>query len=180
MDRPSSCGRQKNVSGVPVAMTNPVKPHLFGRRSGFGQSMDDRYSISGAEEKNSEARTNHLNDEITHLHCSAFALLPAANADMVLTTLLHFSRDGTNISGYAPRGAMIQATDGNLYGTTEGYFTYFSTQIYGSVFRLSMGGHFQSITLFTESSSGTCPQGPSRPACSKKIRWQPVWNDIRW
>jgi uncharacterized repeat protein (TIGR03803 family) len=59
---------------------------------------------------------------------SVFQLTP----DGTLTTLHSFEKtDGMN-----PAAALVQGTDGNLYGTTNGYV---GQRLYGTVFQLSMG-----------------------------------------
>jgi uncharacterized repeat protein (TIGR03803 family) len=50
-----------------------------------------------------------------------------------LTTLYNFDKTG----GSAPFGALLQATDGDLYGTTETGGAY--GRLLGTVFRLSVG-----------------------------------------
>ena len=62
-----------------------------------------------------------------------FKITPAGT----LTTLHSF--DGTD--GAAPYGALIQATDGNFYGTTEGGNSGGHYDVYGTVFSLTAGPH---------------------------------------
>ncbi len=61
-----------------------------------------------------------------------------------LTTLYSFCSLSACSDGYDPLGALIQATDGNLYGTTES----------GSVFRITLSGAFTTL-------GGTGGQFPS-------------------
>jgi uncharacterized repeat protein (TIGR03803 family) len=59
----------------------------------------------------------------------------------VVTTLHSFIR--TNDMGNTPFAGVIQASDGNLYGTT-----YFGGDGGGSVYRLTLGGTFTTLKLF--------------------------------
>jgi uncharacterized repeat protein (TIGR03803 family) len=71
---------------------------------------------------------------------SVFRISPSG----ALTTLYSFCSKSGCADGYDPLGALIQATDGNLYGTTES----------GSVFRISLSGSFTTL-------GGTGGQFPS-------------------
>jgi len=73
------------------------------------------------------------------------------HADVNFTTLVAF--DGTN--GAHPQGGLIQAADGNLYGTTDSGGT---NGGHGTVFRLSHSGAFTTLASF----SGTNGYGPGR------------------
>ena len=68
-----------------------------------------------------------------------------------LTPLYSFTGgdDGAN-----PRGGLVQASDGNLYGTTAGGGTNFD----GTVFRITIKGAFASIYSFTGGRDGTFPE----------------------
>lgn len=68
-----------------------------------------------------------------------------------VTILYSFASDDPN--GTSPLGALIQASDGNLYGTcyTGG------TDAGGTVFRISTSGHLTKIYDFTTASVGTHP-----------------------
>jgi uncharacterized repeat protein (TIGR03803 family) len=66
-----------------------------------------------------------------HSNGSVFRITPAGE----LTTLYSFCSLSACADGYDPLGALIQATDGNLYGTTEN----------GSVFRITLSGSFTKL-----------------------------------
>jgi len=69
-----------------------------------------------------------------------------------VTILYSFLSDDPN--GTAPLGALIQASDGNLYGTCdEG-----GTSNAGTVFRISTSGHLSKIYDFATGSVGSHPQ----------------------
>jgi hypothetical protein len=61
-----------------------------------------------------------------------------------LTTLYSF-QNGTDGSG--PSGALIQATDGNFYGTTNGQYGQSGN---GTIFQYPMGGRQRRCTLSPE------------------------------
>ena len=69
----------------------------------------------------------------------------------ILTPLYSFTggHDGGN-----PRGALVQATDGNLYGTTENGGTNFD----GTVFRISTNGALKPLYSFTDGHDGAFPE----------------------
>jgi uncharacterized repeat protein (TIGR03803 family) len=69
-----------------------------------------------------------------------------------LTNLWSFSgcSDGGN-----PEGALLQANDGNLYGTTSG--TGSGASSLGNVFQLSLSGNFTNIWVFTGGVNGEVP-----------------------
>ena len=60
----------------------------------------------------------------------------------VLTTLVNFS--GTNDNGYYPHGGLIQASDGNFYGTTWGG----NAADDGTVFRMTPEGTLATLVRF--------------------------------
>jgi uncharacterized repeat protein (TIGR03803 family) len=70
------------------------------------------------------------------------------------STLLNFDgTDGPNY-GSAPYGPLIQATDGNLYGTTSGGGTPYN---FGTLFRLTTAGKLTMLHDFTGGSGGCGP-----------------------
>ena len=79
-------------------------------------------------------------------------VLPAfgAHAGVVLTTLYSFT--GTNDGEY-PGAALVQASDGSLYGTTRGGGTYGG----GTVFRISTNGTLTTLYSFTSGDDGGIP-----------------------
>jgi uncharacterized repeat protein (TIGR03803 family) len=69
----------------------------------------------------------------------------------VLTTLYNFCSQPKCADGVAPYAALIQATDGNLYGTTEGG----GANNAGTVFKITLDGAL--TTLYSFCSEGTYP-----------------------
>ncbi len=83
---------------------------------------------------------------------SLLAAAPAARAQAAatLTTLHSFSGS----DGNDPQAALLQGSDGNLYGTTlRG-----GTGTYGTVFRISTAGAFTSLYSFTDDTDGASPR----------------------
>ena len=76
---------------------------------------------------------------------SVFKMSPAG----AVTRLYSFG--GTN-DGANPYGALVQGSDGNLYGTTSG-----GTNNAGTVFKISTNGAFTSLYSFTGGSDGYYP-----------------------
>jgi|GEM_PF-977232 len=63
------------------------------------------------------------------------------NPSGVLTTLIEFTGRGGKNRGTGPTGALLQATDGYLYGTTG----FGGTANYGTVFRLNLNGQLSTL-----------------------------------
>jgi uncharacterized repeat protein (TIGR03803 family) len=76
-----------------------------------------------------------------------------------ITTM--FSFDGTN--GGNPLAALIQASDGNFYGTTAGVSNG------GTAFRISAGGEFTVLHTFTGRSDGANPVGGLTQATDENL-----------
>jgi uncharacterized repeat protein (TIGR03803 family) len=76
------------------------------------------------------------------------------NRNGALTTIYSFCSQIGCPDGAHPLGALIQATDGNLYGTTSG-LTFRNT---GTVFKITLSGSL--TTLITFSTTGTGGQTP--------------------
>jgi uncharacterized repeat protein (TIGR03803 family) len=74
--------------------------------------------------------------------------------DGTLTTLHSFV--GPPMDGSYPGGALVQATDGNLYGTTSGGGT--ADYNYGSVFSITLGGTLTTLFSF-DVDNGANPPG---------------------
>jgi uncharacterized repeat protein (TIGR03803 family) len=80
-------------------------------------------------------------------------MMPAAvgSPPQALTTLHSF--DGAD--GYGPEAALIQGTDGNLYGTTVNGGAYGN----GTVFKISTGGTLATLYNFCSQGGGSCTDG---------------------
>ncbi len=81
-----------------------------------------------------------------------------------LTTLYNFCGQTNCADGYYPRGSLIQATDGNLYGVTiyGGANTKSGSPNYGTVFEITTAGVFTSLYSFcalTNCADGYSPAG---------------------
>jgi len=61
-----------------------------------------------------------------------------------LTTLHTFCSQPNCTDGYEPFGGLVQATDGNFYGTTEGS----GVNVYGTVFRITPSGALTTLHTF--------------------------------
>jgi uncharacterized repeat protein (TIGR03803 family) len=75
-----------------------------------------------------------------------------------LTTLYNFCEQTNCIDGNGPRGSLVQATDGNLYGIT----VYGGAKNYGTVFKITTAGVFTSLYSFcalTACADGDIPAG---------------------
>jgi uncharacterized repeat protein (TIGR03803 family) len=82
----------------------------------------------------------------TSTYGTVFKITPAGTV-----TVLHSFAGGTG-DGYSPYAALIQATDGNLYGTTYGGGT--GTSYYGTVYRITLDGTFTLLRAFNYTSGG--------------------------
>jgi len=68
----------------------------------------------------------------------------------MLTTLYSFTGHS---DGSQPNGGLIQATDGNLYGTATGI----SSDSFGTVFKVTLGGTLTTLYSFTSGNGGDYP-----------------------
>jgi len=73
---------------------------------------------------------------------TVFRMTPAGQ----LTTLVEFTGNGTNNKGSEPVARLVQATDGNFYGTT----IYGGTNDLGTVFRMTPAGVLTTLVNFTD------------------------------
>ena len=80
---------------------------------------------------------------------AAWLLLARAEAGVSLTTLVSFNQ--TN--GAFPSASVIQAKDGNFYGTTASY----GSGSYGTIFKMSLSGTFTNLVSFN-STNGAGPR----------------------
>jgi uncharacterized repeat protein (TIGR03803 family) len=90
---------------------------------------------------------------------SLFRITPAG----VFNSLYSFTalpKDGQNPGGAYPGGSLVQASDGNLYGTASAG----GTNASGTLFKISLGGSFQLVYAFSalgtngENSEGSDPE----------------------
>ncbi len=70
-----------------------------------------------------------------------------------LTTLYSFCAETACVDGFLPEGALVQATDGNFYGTTEGG----GTTGNGTIFKIESSGML--TTLYSFCSQNNCTDG---------------------
>lgn len=83
-----------------------------------------------------------------------FKMTPAGE----LTTLVHFTGTTGAFIGTEPTGGVIQGLDGNFYGTTKTG----GSSNYGTVFKITLAGEFNSLVSFTDLSGpnlGSFPNG---------------------
>ena len=78
-----------------------------------------------------------------------FKMTPAG----ALTTLYTFDPNTEATTGGVPEAGLIQASDGNFYGTT------FGVAYYGSVFKITPGGTFTTLHVFNNT-DGAAPMAP--------------------
>ena len=89
---------------------------------------------------------------------TVFAITPSGQFSVVYT----FSAGPTssNSDGGLPTAGLMQARDGNLYGTTSAY----GAQGYGTVFRLTLQGVFTTLYSFNDNRQGANPFDSTNPA----------------
>jgi uncharacterized repeat protein (TIGR03803 family) len=68
-----------------------------------------------------------------------------------LTTIYSFCAQSGCSDGAQPKGALIQASDGNLYGTTSG-LAFANT---GTVFKITLSGTLTTLALFSKTGTGS-------------------------
>lgn len=93
---------------------------------------------------------------------AVLTVLPAATPGSSSTTLYQFP---TASSGVFPYGNLIQATDGNLYGTTESG----GTDIAGVIFKSTLAGSVTTLYSFTDYPGGANPYGGLLQATNGKF-----------
>lgn len=73
-----------------------------------------------------------------------------------LTTLYNFCSSPSCTDGYDPQGTLLQATDGNFYGTTVGGG---ASGNYGTVFEITPAGALTTLHSFDSTDGSTPPSG---------------------
>ncbi len=81
---------------------------------------------------------------------ATLTVVPAAAPSAALTELRFFSGSG---DGAFPYAGLIQAKDGNLYGTTDGG----GSSFYGTIFRMTLSGGLTPLYSFMDGTSGANP-----------------------
>jgi uncharacterized repeat protein (TIGR03803 family) len=89
----------------------------------------------------------------TAFNGTIFKMTPAG----VLTTLVNFTGNTGAVPGSSPSGVLVQAADGNFYGTTGSG----GTTGFGTVFKVTPGGTFTSLANFTGTTGAFPGQTPS-------------------
>src|ERR1019366_7657107 len=74
-----------------------------------------------------------------------------------LTTLHNFCSQSGCADGEQPVAGLLQASDGNFYGTTEGG----GAHIFGTLFAITPGGDFSSLYSFCSLGGTSCADGAS-------------------
>jgi uncharacterized repeat protein (TIGR03803 family) len=118
--------------------------HLFSGISGTGDGANPAAGLTLASDGNFYGTTQFGG---TSGNGTVFKM----NLAGAVTILYSFAAD--DINGTSPQGALIQASDGNLYGTCyEG-----GTNNAGTVFRISTSGHLTKVYDFMTGSVGSHP-----------------------
>ena len=86
---------------------------------------------------------------------SVFRMTPAG----MLTTLYSFCSQAQCADGMAPLGGLIQASDGNLYGTTSAGGYVAPDPAGGTVFRITTAGTLTTLQTFYGNDEGVFPYG---------------------
>src|SRR6267378_2505665 len=95
------------------------------------------------------------NARVTSTAVLMFWLTGAGASGSVLFTNLYSFTGGAD--GAFPWAALIQASDGNLYGTTEYGGARSSISGYGTIFQMTLGGVFNSFYSFENNGDGDHP-----------------------
>ena len=85
-------------------------------------------------------------------HGTIFKLSPAG----VLTTLVEFTNDGPSDRGAAPEGALVEGSDGNLYGTTS----LGGAENRGTIFKMTPNGFLTTLVEFSRGENGPDAANP--------------------
>jgi uncharacterized repeat protein (TIGR03803 family) len=85
---------------------------------------------------------------------TSFGTLFRITTNGTFTKLWDFDGTNSSVNGVAPWGAMIQASDGNLYGTTTAGGGAANS---GTTYRLTLGGVISQVTAFDYSTTGSVP-----------------------
>jgi len=92
-----------------------------------------------------------------HIGCGTIFKITPAGA---LTTLYSFCRESKCGDGSVPAAGLVQATNGDLYGTTSQGAGGCGAHIgCGTIFKITLGGAFTILHRFTCPESGPCPDG---------------------
>ena len=97
---------------------------------------------------------------------AGFAMVAASRAQTFTNLVTFNGTDGAN-----PRAALIEGSDGSLYGTTSGSRDRGHPFADGNVFKLTLSGTLSTVrSLGSDQSLGSLVQTPDGS----------LWNDIRW
>jgi uncharacterized repeat protein (TIGR03803 family) len=118
----------------------------------FGQYPDGNYPYGGLI----QATDGHFYGTTFNGGVSRVGTVFKMTPQGKLTTLYSFCSQSSCTDGAAPYAALIQATDGNFYGTTAGRGTYGD---YGTLFRITPGGTL--TTLYSFCAQASCADGVS-------------------
>jgi uncharacterized repeat protein (TIGR03803 family) len=105
-----------------------------------------------------EGGNNGVNCGLTGYGCgTVFRITPGGS----LTTLHTFCTQSSCMDGAIPQGQMIQAKDGDLYGTADvGGVLQFGGNGQGTVFKISLGGKLKTVYAFCPTDNCTDGIGP--------------------
>jgi uncharacterized repeat protein (TIGR03803 family) len=119
----------------------------------FSGSTTSTLTLSGVTITNSGSYSVIVSNSLASVSSATAMLtvLPATSPSAAMTTLHKFTglQDGA-----FPYGGLVQANDGNLYGTAQGGGTSFA----GSIFKMSLSGNLSTVYSFVNS-----PNAPAVP-----------------
>ena len=114
----------------------------------------------------------------TSTNCPGCGTIFRVSPSGVITTIYNFA--GTPNDGSLPEAAIVQGSDGNLYGTTEGG----GTNGYGTIFRLSVPlnppANQISSTLVDSSGTNVVFSIPSVAGETYQLQFSPSMNPTNW
>jgi uncharacterized repeat protein (TIGR03803 family) len=100
-----------------------------------------------------EAKSANIDRASLEGTTSSYGTIFKVTRDGTLITLHTFCSQNGCADGYYPAGALVQATDGNFYGTTE----YGGASSGGTIFKIAAGGML--TTLYSFCSQTNCTDG---------------------
>jgi uncharacterized repeat protein (TIGR03803 family) len=154
--------------GVVYEITTAGKPntvYAFGSKPHYADGLNPSGSLIQATDGNFYGTTSRggAYSNCGHEEPGCGTVFKVTSAGK-LTTLYSFCPQGNCVDGQAPNGGVIQATDGNFYGTTVAG----GTNGYGTVFKITPAGTLTTLHSF-DSTDGENPYGQLLQATNGKI-----------
>lgn len=113
--------------------------HVFSGNSNTGDGANPAAGLIQASDGNFYGTT--MSGGASGIYGSVFKMTHSG-----VVTILHSFTSSSDPNGAQPEGALIEASDGNLYGTAAGG----GANGWGTVFRISKSGVFQKLYDFTQ------------------------------